>query len=88
VLDENVHEPLVIPYRFRTQIGDKKRYTWFDVTLAPEHFGKVYTIDTEKLLARRTLTNLSHNNALEHYLALKILQPKRKTELDGYYLRS
>lgn len=76
------------PYRFRTQVGDKKWETPFDVVLPHKYFGKVYTMDIDTLANSRQQTAFEHSNALEQYIKLKMLQPNRKTEMDMLYIWS
>lgn len=73
---------LMIPYRFRTQLWSKKRFTWFDVELLYTYFWKTFTMDLQSLTDRRKLTAISYENILEQYVKLKSIQPQWKTECD------
>lgn len=79
---------LSIPYRFRTQLHDKKWFTWFDVELLHKYFGQSFTMDLQALASKRIETAISYENLLEQYIKIKAMQPQRKTECDLFCLWS
>ncbi len=75
-------------YRFRSQIWKDKWHTAFDVNLPYQYFGKTYLIDWKRFSQDRENTAFSYENTLDQYIKLKSIQPKWKTEMDLFYLRS
>lgn len=87
-IEQGSNDDLKLDYRFRTRIEKQTWDTWFEVVLPREHFGKVYSIDSQKFAAARSHTAFAFENSLEQYIKLKLMQPNWKTELDAYYLWS
>jgi len=81
-LDAKVGEDIVTDYRFRSQIGERKWHTPFEVILPSEYAGKTYLIDGKGLAKKRIETAFSYENSLEQYVKLKSLCPEWKTEMD------
>ncbi len=81
-------EDIVSDYRFRSQVGKKRWFTPYEVTLPAKYFGRSYLIDAKGLYQRRKNTAFSYKNPLEQYVRLKSLCPRWKTELDMFCLWS
>jgi len=81
-------QDIIAAYKFRNQLGNKKWFNHFEITLPHQYFGKTYLIDAKGLAQRRKQTAIPYENPLEQYIKLKKQTSDWKTELDLHYLWS